>query len=46
MNNNRIRYKQRDFQLEEIDVLTELDWSLEKYGCGPTSIAAKIVTAI
>ena len=39
MNNNRIRYKQRDFQLEEIDVLTELDWSLEKYGCGPTSIA-------
>ena len=39
MNNNGIRYKQRDFQLEEIDVLTELDWSLEKYGCGPTSIA-------
>lgn len=39
MNINRIRYKQRDFQLEEIDTLNELDWSLEKYGCGPTSIA-------
>ena len=33
MNNNKIRYKQRDFHLQE------LDWSLEKYGCGPTSIA-------
>lgn len=39
MNINRIRYKQKDFHLEEIDTLTDLDWSLEKYGCGPTSIA-------
>ena len=39
MNNNRIRYKQRDFHLKEIDNLTDIDWSLEKYGCGPTSIA-------
>lgn len=39
MNNNKIRYKQRDFHLQEIDKFTDLDWSLEKYGCGPTSIA-------
>lgn len=39
MNTNRIRYKQRDFHLKEIDKLTDLDWRLEKYGCGPTSIA-------
>lgn len=39
MNTSRIRYKQRDFHLKEIDKLTDLDWSLERYGCGPTSIA-------
>ena len=39
MNTNRIRYKQRDFHLKEIDNLTDIDWSLEKYGCGPTSVA-------
>ena len=39
MNNNKIRYKQRDFHLQEIDKFTDLDWSLENYGCGPTSIA-------
>ena len=39
MNNNKIRYKQRDFHLQEIDELSDIDWSLEKYGCGPTSIA-------
>lgn len=39
MNTNRIRYRQRDFHLQEIDKLTGLDWSLERYGCGPTSIA-------
>lgn len=41
MNTNRIRYKQRDFHLQEMDELIDfrLDWSLEKYGCGPTSIA-------
>ena len=39
MNTNRIRYKQRDFHLKEIDNLTNINWNLEKYGCGPTSIA-------
>lgn len=39
MNTSRIRYKQRDFHLKEIDKLTDLDWSLERYGCGSTSIA-------
>lgn len=39
MNTNRIRYKQRDFHLDGIEKLTNLGWSLEKYGCGPTSIA-------
>ena len=39
MNTNRIRYKQRDFHLYEIDKFTDLDWSLERFGCGPTSIA-------
>ena len=38
MNKNRIRYCQRDFHLAEIEE-QQLDWSLEKYGCGPTSIA-------
>lgn len=38
MNTNRIRYKQSDFHLD-INELKELDWSLERYGCGPTSIA-------
>lgn len=42
MNKNRIRYKQRDFHLSDIDKL-ELDWSLEKYGCSPTSIANILV---
>lgn len=39
MNTNRIRYNQRDFHLDEIDKFTDLDWSLERFGCGPTSIA-------
>ena len=39
MNTTRIRYKQRDFHLDEIDKFTDLDWSLERFGCGPTSIA-------
>ena len=38
MNKNRIRYRQRDFHLTEIED-QQLDWSLEKYGCDPTSIA-------
>ena len=39
MNTKRFRYRQRDFHLKEIDNLSNIDWSLEKYGCGPTSIA-------
>lgn len=39
MNTDKIRYRQRDFHLQEIDKMTDLNWSLEKYGCGPTSIA-------
>ena len=39
MNTKRFRYRQRDFHLKEIDNLTNIDWNLEKYGCGPTSIA-------
>ncbi len=43
MNTNRIRYQQRDFHLSEIDKYTHLDWSLERFGCGPTSIANILV---
>lgn len=43
MNNNRIRYKQRDFNLNYIEELNDLNWTLEKYGCGPTSIANVLV---
>ena len=43
MNNNRIRYKQRDFNLNDIEELNDLNWTLEKYGCGPTSIANVLV---
>ena len=39
MNTNKIRYRQRDFHLQEIEQIEGLNWSLEKYGCGPTSIA-------
>lgn len=39
MNTSRRRYRQRDFHLQEIEQITDLDWSLERYGCGPTSIA-------
>lgn len=42
MNKNRIRYRQRDFHLKEIDNLN-LSWTFEKYGCGPTSIANILV---
>ncbi len=43
MNTNRIRYKQRDFHLYEIDEFTDLNWNLERFGCGPTSIANILV---
>ncbi len=43
MNKDRIRYKQRDFHLKEIDEFIDIEWSLEKYGCGPTSIANILV---
>lgn len=43
MNTNRIRYKQRDFHLNEIDNYNNIEWSLEQYGCGPTSISNILV---
>lgn len=43
MNNNRKRYRQRDFNLNNIEELKQLNWSLEKYGCGPTAIANVLV---
>lgn len=43
MSTNRIRYKQRDFHLDEIEKFSNLDWSLERFGCGPTSIANILV---
>lgn len=39
MSKNRIRFKQRDFHIDELDNIDNINWSLEKYGCGPTSIA-------
>lgn len=43
MNLKRVRYKQRDFSLNDIDELKEINWTLEKYGCGPTSLANVLV---
>lgn len=44
MNIHRIRYKQSDFDLnDDIEELKSLNWSLKKYGCGPTSIANVLV---
>lgn len=43
MNIHRIRYKQSDFDLEEIEELKEINWIFKKYGCGPTSIANVLV---
>ena len=43
MNTNKIRYKQRDFHLTELDEFKDLDWNLERFGCGPTSIANILV---
>lgn len=39
MNKDRIRFKQYDYHLSEINNLEKRDWCIEKYGCGPTSIA-------
>ena len=39
MNKDRIRFKQRDFHLDELDKIKGIDWSIERYSCGPTSIA-------
>lgn len=38
MKTNRIRFKQRDYKVEDTENNLK-DWSIEKYGCGPTSIA-------
>lgn len=39
MNKDRIRFKQYDYHLDDIDKLVNNGWCIEKYGCGPTSIA-------
>lgn len=38
MNQQTIRYRQYDQHFDKLDQLP-ITWSLEKYGCGPTSIA-------
>ena len=43
MNKDRIRFKQNDYHLGEIDKLDNINWCIEKYGCGPTSIANILV---
>lgn len=43
MNKNRIRYKQYDYHLSGIENLEKRNWCIEKYGCGPTSIANVLV---
>ncbi len=43
MNKYRIRFKQSDYHLGEIDKLDNANWCIEKYGCGPTSIANILV---
>lgn len=43
MNENRIRFRQNDYHLSEIDELENINWCVEKYGCGPTSIANILV---
>lgn len=39
MKKNIIRFRQRDFHLKEPDNIDDLNWSMEKYGCGFTSLA-------
>ncbi len=39
MNKDRIRFKQYEYHLNKLDKLEGVNWSIEKYGCGPTSIA-------
>lgn len=43
MNKYRIRFRQSDYHLDEIDELENVNWCLEKYGCGPTSVANVLV---
>lgn len=43
MNRYRIRFKQIDYHLDDLDKLENVDWCIEKYGCGPTSIANILV---
>lgn len=43
MNKNRIRFRQYDYHLSEIENLGKRNWSISKYGCGPTSIANLLV---
>lgn len=43
MNKDRIRFRQKDYHLSEIDNFENINWCIEKYGCGPTSIANILV---
>lgn len=43
MNKDRIRFRQKDYHLSEIDNFENINWCIEKYGCGPTSIANTLV---
>lgn len=43
MNKDRIRFKQNDYHLDSINELANINWCIEKYGCGPTSIANVLV---
>lgn len=43
MKKDRIRFRQNDYHLSEIDKFENINWCIEKYGCGPTSIANILV---
>ena len=38
MKTKRIRFRQKDYKIENAEDYLK-DWTIEKYGCGPTSIA-------
>lgn len=43
MNRDRIRFRQNDYHLNGIDNFENINWCIEKHGCGPTSIANILV---
>ena len=42
MKTKRIRFRQKDYKIENAEDYLK-DWTIEKYGCGPTSIANILV---